>query len=54
MQFLLSYTIFIDALALIALIFLAAIAVSQKQSGGLAIIALIAAFWAIIRLIGFI
>jgi len=54
MSFLFDYTIFIDAVALFALIFLAGMAVYQQKSGGLAILALIVSFWAIIRLFNFI
>lgn len=54
MSFILGYTIFIDAIALLALIFLAGMAVYQQKSAGLAFLALVVSFWAVIRLFNFI
>lgn len=54
MSFILGYTIFIDAIALLALIFLAGMAVYQQKSAGLAVLALAVSFWAVIRLFNFI
>lgn len=49
MQFLYDYSVFLDGVALFALVCLAIIATVQSKSAGMAIAAAIVSIWAIVR-----
>ncbi len=54
MQFLYDYSVFLDGVALFALVALAVAAAIQNKNAALAIVAIIVSLWAVVRFFGLI